>query len=264
MNRLSHMMFALSLYVLLYSLIFGYSVWSSDVGRLTQLLSYFLAGGVLLMIITVPIAYVKAPHKDSATRTTSNKGAISALSFVFFSIGSLGGSGYYMWTAGIPIVGSLSLTMGALIMILGALVADWDIPLLGISRHRNLVFHSAILPLLIAFMTLVNVTLTIAANLSFQVGVQLEYYITALFLLGYASHLYLDIFPSSSSPLEIVWRASDPHSKAPTGIRSFGPFKISKNAARGWLVLNASVLVIIAFFLMGLYFYNLFASPPSP
>ena len=258
------MMFALSLYVLLYSLIFGYSVWSSDVGKLTQLLSYFLAGGLILMLISVPLVYVKAPHKDSPSRTTSNKGAIGALSLVFFSIGSLGGSAYYLWTESIPVVGSLSLTMGALIMILGALVPDWDIPLLGISRHRNLLFHSALLPILITFMTLVNVALTIAASLSFQVGVQLEYYITSLFLLGYASHLYLDIFPSDSSPLEIVWRATDPHSKAPTGIRSFGPLKISKKAARGWLVTNASILVIIALFLMGLYFYNILSVPPSP
>ena len=255
------MMFALSLYVVLYSFIFAYSVWSSEIGRLTTMLSYFIAGGVILALFSVPILYAKAPHKDKE-RTTSNKGAVSALTFIFFSIGSLGGSIYYMWTEGIPVVGSLSLTMGALIMILGALVPDWDIPLLGIARHRNLLFHSAILPFFIVLMTLFNIAMTIAANLTFQIGVHLEYYITALFLFGYASHLYLDIFPSHSSPLEIIWRAGDPDSKAPTGIRSFGPIKISKNAARGWLVFNASILVILGMFLMGLYFYNLLSLPP--
>ncbi len=222
---------------------------------------YYLAGGVGLMIIAVPILYWQAPHKDKPDRTTGNKGAVGALSFVVFCVGSLAGSALYLWTSGIPLAGNLSIAMGALITITGALVPDWDIPLLGISRHRNLVFHSAILPFLITLMTLVNVAVAIVTTMSFSVGASVEYYMAALFLMGYASHLYLDIFPSNASPLEIIWRAHDPNSSAPTGIKSLGPIHISKKAARGWLVGNATVLVLIVMFLMGLYYYNLLYLP---
>ena len=263
MNRLSHMMFALSLFLGLYSLIFGYSVWASSLGQLRELLMYYFVGGAALTIISVPLLYWKAPHKEE-DRTTSNRGAVSAIAFITFCVGSLGGSAIYLWTLGIPIIGNLSITMGALITITGALVPDWDIILLGISKHRNVIFHSALLPILITLVTLVNVALTIVTNYSFKVGAGLEYYIVALFLLGYASHLYLDIFPSHASPLEILWRAHDPHSKAPTGLKPLGPIKISKRAARGWLVTNASILVVVALALMSLYFYNLLSVTPSP
>ena len=261
MNRLSHMVFALSLFVALYSVIIAYSVWSSDLGQLRDFAVYYVGGGVALTVISVPILFWKAPHRDKPDRTTSDKGAVGALTFVTFCIGSLGGAVIYLMRAGIPLAGNLSLSMGALITITGALVPDWDIPLLGISRHRNLVFHSAILPVLITMMTMLNVAVTIVSTMSFRVGAGVEYYMAALFLMGYASHLYLDIFPSHSSPLEILWRAHDPNSSAPTGIKSLGPIRISKKAARGWLVTNATILVLLIMFLMGLYYYNLFTPP---
>ncbi len=77
----------------------------------------------------------------------------------------------------------------AIIMVAGALMPDWDIPFLGISRHRNIVFHSAILPILILLTTLVNVAsrfLTAGSSIiavDLSVGAEVEFYITGLFLL---------------------------------------------------------------------------------
>jgi hypothetical protein len=85
-------------------------------------------------------------------------------------------------------------------------------------------------------------------------GAEVEYYLTALVLLGYASHLYLDIFPSDANPLEIIWIASDPDHKAPTGLKPLGQIKISAKNARNWLVINATILVITAIFLFSFYF----------
>jgi hypothetical protein len=106
-------------------------------------------------------------------------------------------------------------------------------------------------------MTLVNVAQNLVSGGVFSAGAHIEYYITALFLLGYASHLYLDIFPSDASPLEIIWRAIDLDKKAPTGLKPLGPIKISKKQARAWLVGNATILIIVAINLMGLYFYQI-------
>ncbi len=256
MNRLSHLLFAFSMFVGLYSLLFGFSVWQSDLGRLMEMLPYYLLGGFILTMVAVPILYWKAPHK-STTRTTSNRSAVGAMAFVTFSVGSLVGSGVYQWISGVAVVGSISVFIGSLITITGALMPDWDIPLLGISRHRNIVFHSAILPILITLGTLLNVAYSVLMASSLSVGAHVEYYITALFLLGYASHLYLDIFPSDASPLEVFWRAADPYSKAPTGLKQLGPIKISRKNARNWLVGNATLLVMIAIGLFSLYFYNL-------
>ncbi|TFG07682.1 hypothetical protein EU538_08440 [Candidatus Thorarchaeota archaeon] len=102
-----------------------------------------------------------------------------------------------------------------------------------------------------------NITYSVLMASSLSIGAHVEYYITALFLLGYASHLYLDIFPSDASPLEIFWRAADPYSKAPTGLKQLGPIKISRKNARNWLVGNATLLVMVAIGLFALYFYNL-------
>lgn len=256
MNKLSHMVFAFSLFVSLYSLIYAFSVWISDLGTLTDLLFYYIAGGLATCIIATPILYWRAPHKDK-DRTVSNLGAIGAVGFVTFGIGSLIGTVVYQWMTGIPMIGNLSIFIGALIMMSGALMPDWDISFLGISRHRNVIFHSAILPMVVILMTLINVATSIFSTVSLSVGAHVEYYIAAIFLLGYASHLYLDIFPSDASPLEILWRAVDPTENAPTGLKQFGPIKISRKNARNWLVGNATLLVMIATALMALYFYNL-------
>lgn len=257
MNRLSHMVFALSLFVGLYSVIYAFTVWLSAAGVLMDLFFYYIAGGIALTIVAVPILYFKAPNKEMGSRTTSNMGAIGAMIFVTFCIGSLGGTVVYQWLSGIPFIGDVSIFIGTLITMSGALMPDWDIPFLGISRHRNVIFHSIILPLIVVLMTLINVAQSIVSSFSLSVGAHMEYYITALFLIGYASHLYLDIFPSDANPLEIVWRSIDETSKAPTGLKPLGPIKISQKNARMWLVGNATLLLLIAAGLLGLYFYNL-------
>ncbi|MBD3406476.1 MAG: hypothetical protein GF411_10220 [Candidatus Lokiarchaeota archaeon] len=256
MNKLSHMLFAFSLFFAIYSLIYAFSVWQSDLGTLMDMLSYFLVGGIAATFL-VPVLYYKAPHKGMRSRTTSNRGAVGAMTFIAFCFGSLGGTIVYQWISGVPIVGNISIFMGALMTVVGALMPDWDIPLMGISRHRNVIFHSFLLPFVVVMGTLFNTAAKIASSATFSVGVHIEYYITALFLIGYASHLYLDIFPSDASPLEIIWRAANPTDQAPTGLKRLGPIYISKKRARGWLVSNATILVIIALALLGLYFYNL-------
>ncbi len=263
MNRVSHIVFAFSLFVGLYSLLYAFSVWQSDLGTLYELLTFYVVGGVALSFVAVPILYYKAPNKNMKARTTSNRSAISAMLFVTFCIGSLLGTIVYQWYSGIPIIGNISIFIGAIITVAGALMPDWDIPFLGISRHRNIVFHSVVLPLLILLTTLVNYASRILTSgssiisVDLSIGAEVEFYITGLFLLGYASHLYLDIFRSDANPLEILWTAVDPNQKAPTGLKPLGPIKISKKYARHWLVGNATLLVIIAIALFGLYFYNI-------
>jgi hypothetical protein len=257
MNRVSHMVFAFALFVGLYSLLYGFSVWLSDLGTLSQLMLYYVAGGVGLSIVAVPILYYKAPQKEMMARTTSNRGSVAAMTFIVFCLGSLIGSIFYQWQSGVAIIGNISIFIGVLITMTGALMPDWDIPFLGISRHRNIIFHSVILPLLVVLGTLVNVTSRILSATSLAVGAEVEYYITALFLLGYASHLYLDIYPSNANPLEILWTAIDSDHKAPTGLKPLGSIKISQKNARSWLVINATILLIIALALLALYFYNI-------
>ena len=105
MNRLSHIMFAFSLFVGLYSLIFAFTVWQSDLGQLNQFLIFYLVGGVAFMLLLTPLLYWKAPNKESASRTTSNRGAASAVAFMVFAIGSLAGSMLYLWYNAIPFIG---------------------------------------------------------------------------------------------------------------------------------------------------------------
>jgi hypothetical protein len=251
------MVFALALFVGLYSLIYAFSVWLSDIGRLLELFFYYITGGIILCIVAVPILYYKAPNRKTMARTTSDRGSVSAMAFVVFCIGSLIGSIFYQWESGVAILGNISIFIGALITMTGALMPDWDIPFLGISRHRNIIFHSIILPFLVVLGTLVNVTARILSSTSLSTGAEVEYYITALFLVGYASHLYLDIFPSNANPLEILWTAVDTDHKAPTGLKPLGSLKISQKNARGWLLINATLLVGIALVLFSMYFYDI-------
>ena len=260
MNRVSHMVFAFALFVGLYSLLYAFSVWQSDLGTLYELLTFYVIGGGVLSFVAVPILYWKAPNKNMQARTTSNRSAVGAMTFVAFCVGSLAGTIVYQWYSGISIIGNISIFIGAIIIVAGSLMPDWDIPFLGISRHRNIIFHSAALPLLILLTTLVNYAgriLTAGDSVDLSIGAEVEFYITGLFLLGYASHLYLDIFRSDANPLEILWTAVDPNQKAPTGLKPLGPIKVSKKYARQWLIGNATLLVIIAVALFGLYFYNI-------
>ena len=140
MNRLSHMVFAFSLFVGLYSLLFGFSVWYTGVGTIIELVEFYLIGGIVTSIVCVPILYFKAPNKDMRARTSSNRGAIGAIFFVTFCLGSLIGTLVYQWYSGVAIIGNISLFVGAILVVAGALMPDWDIPFLGISRHRNIIF----------------------------------------------------------------------------------------------------------------------------
>ncbi|MHA1908331.1 MAG: hypothetical protein ACW98Y_13615 [Candidatus Thorarchaeota archaeon] len=261
MNRLSHLMFAFSLFVGLYSLVYAFTVWQSDIAQLTEFAFYYVAGGIGLSVVATPLLYWRAPHKHADGRTCTNRGAVSAVWFITFCIGSLGGSLVYQWISGVVIIGHISIFIGAVIMMAGATIPDWDIVFMGISSHRNVIFHSAILPFVVTLMTLLNVAYALISSSSFNIGPHIEYYVAALFLLGYASHLYLDIFPSDASPLEILWKAVNPLDKAPTGLKQFGPIKISRKGARSWLVGNATLLVMVALALMALYFYNLNLPP---
>ena len=72
MNRLSHMVFAIALFVGLYTLVYVFSVWQVDASLLSDLLFYYVAGGLATSMISVPILYYKAPHRDMAARTTGN------------------------------------------------------------------------------------------------------------------------------------------------------------------------------------------------
>ncbi|MDF1540368.1 MAG: hypothetical protein P1Q69_15845, partial [Candidatus Thorarchaeota archaeon] len=74
MNRLSHLMFGFSLFVALYSLIYAFSVWQSDIGTLSEFAFYYIAGGFALSFVATPLLYWRAPHKDASDRTTSNRG----------------------------------------------------------------------------------------------------------------------------------------------------------------------------------------------
>ena len=252
MNRVSHMVFAFALFVGLYSLLYAFSVWQSDLGTLYELLTFYVVGGVALSIVVVPILYYKAPNKNMQARTTSNRSSASAMFFVVFCIGSLAGTIVFQWYTGIPVIGNISIFIGAIVTMAGALMPDWDIPFLGISRHRNIIFHSAVFPLIILLTTLVNVASRILTSgssiipIDLSIGAEVEFYITALFLLGYASHLYLDIFPSDANPLEVLWTVADPYQKAPAGLKPLGPIKINKKYARYWLISNATLLVMIA------------------
>jgi len=249
------MVFAFSLFVGLYSLLFAFSVWYTGVGTITGLLEFYLIGGIVTSIVCVPILYFKAPNKDMSARTSSNKGAVGAIFFVSFCIGSLVGTLVYQWYSGVAVIGNISIFVGALLVVVGALIPDWDIPFLGISRHRNIIFHSFLIPALVVLLTMVNVAMRTGTILGD--GAEVEYYLTGLVLLGHASHLYLDIFPSDANPLEILWIASDPDSKAPTGLKPLGHIKIGKKNARNWLVGNATLLVMIAISLFAAYFVNL-------
>ncbi len=249
------MVFAFSLFVGLYSLLFAFSVWYTGVGTIIELLEFYLIGGIVTSIVCVPILYFKAPNKDMTARTSSNRGAVGAIFFVTFCLGSLIGTLVYQWYSSVAVIGNISLFVGALLVVAGALIPDWDIPFLGISRHRNIIFHSFLIPALAVLLTMVNVTMRTGTILGD--GAEVEYYLTGLVLLGHASHLYLDIFPSDANPLEILWIASDPDSKAPTGLKPLGHIKISKKNARNWLVGNATLLVMIAISLFAAYFVNL-------
>ncbi|MGY5876466.1 MAG: hypothetical protein RTU30_12030 [Candidatus Thorarchaeota archaeon] len=260
MNRLSHMVLAFSLFVGLYTIVWGLSVWQSDVGEVLNGLAYYFAGGLALSFVAMPILYYKAPHKDK-TRTTSDMGAYGAMFFVCFCIGSMLGMWIYQTISGVAVIGNPSLFIGGVITVTGALMPDWDIPLLGIGRHRNLVFHSVILPFLVVAGIIGSTLVKIIAGGSLLIEANVELYIGALFLIGYASHLYADIYPSDANFLEIVWRSMDPNAEAPTGLKSLGPIKVSKKQARNWLGANATLLLMVAAGLLGLYFYNILVMP---
>ncbi len=258
MNQLSHMIFAFSFFIAIYTTIYAITLYLAS-ESLQILLLYYLGGGLVLGIVASPILYYKAPNKEkSDNRTTSNAAAAGSMLFVTFFIGAMGGCVLHQWTHGIQIEGNLSIFVGSMSVLIGGLMPDWDIPFLGIERHRNIVFHSFILPVVILAPTLARlVIMVVASNLGNLANfiAPTEIYILAFFLVGYASHLALDIFPSKANPWEILWRVLSPLDEAPTGLKPFWRIRVPKKHAKAWLAGNAALLTLIALGLLGLYYY---------
>jgi hypothetical protein len=96
----------------------------------------------------------------------------------------------------LPDIALLWVTTGFLLALIGAEAPDWDL-LLNWMHHRDIGTHSAFIPLFIAgaflvqkFIDETNPTLVLAL-------------IFTPFLLGFASHLMLDLFPSVDPEKEI-------------------------------------------------------------
>ncbi len=258
MNQLSHIIFAFSFFIAVYTTIYAITVYL--IGKsLEVLLLYYLGGGLVFGIVVGSVLYYTAPNRHhSDKRTTSNKSAAGSMFFVTFFIGAMGGCVIHQWVYGIQIQGNLSIFVGSMSVIVGGLMPDWDIPFLGIERHRNIIFHSLVLPMLILLPTLVRlVIMVVMSNLgSLESFISpAEIYIIAFFMIGYSSHLALDIFPSKSNPWEIIWRVISPLDEAPTGLKSFWLFNVPKKYAKSWLSTNAAFLALVGLGLLGLYYY---------
>ncbi|NWF96442.1 MAG: hypothetical protein HXY34_09920 [Candidatus Thorarchaeota archaeon] len=257
MNQLSHMIFAFSFFVALYTGIYAFTVWFENLS-VDVLILYYLGGGLLLAVVATPILYYKAPNKSMGDRTTTNAASGAALLFITFFIGGLGGCVIHQWIYDVHIAGNMSIFVGSISVLVGALMPDWDIPFLGIERHRNIVFHSFLLPVIVLLPTLGRILMMIVFSTVGQLVNYIEpteLYILGFFMLGYASHLALDVLPSKANPWEILWRVVSPLDEAPVGLKTFGPFKVPKKRAKGWLVGNAAFLALIGFGLIGLYYY---------
>jgi len=264
MNQLSHLIFAFSLFVVIYTTVYAITVRLSG-QSLETLLYYFVGGGVLFSIMVSIVFGLKIYKRPKAKaikkedRTTGNAATVISTIFVSFFIGAMGASVIHQWVYDIQILGHLSIFVGSVGVLVGAMMPDWDIPFLGIERHRNIVFHSFLLPVLIVLPTIGRIILMIVNSNLGQLETWVsptELYILGFFFIGYASHLGLDVMPSKASPWEIVWRVISPLDEAPTGIKPLGPFKVSERHAKSWLYMNAFFLGLIAFGLLGLYYYH--------
>ncbi len=164
---------------------------------------------------------------------------------------------------------SLWIVLSLLACLIGAEIPDFDIIWKGVFHHRHFFTHSIILPGLLSI-TVINVT----SRTNFLLPVY------GLFLIGSASHLLLDLFPSwkedrdgkiidSSSTME--WIETGLTGKqlysALTGtyLIHFYPFKIkgkntlNKHGTRTWLVINA--LLLIAWAIILLFFFGHWVIP---
>ncbi len=263
MNQLSHLIFAFSFFVAIYTTVYAMTVLIMG-HSLETLLFYYVGGGLLLSFFATIVfglkiyTRTKAKAIEKEDRTTSNAAAVLPTWFVSFFIGAVGACVIHQWTYDIQIIGNLSIFVGSVSVLVGAMMPDWDIPFLGIERHRNIVFHSFLLPLIIVLPTIGRIILLIVHSTLGQLETWVsptELYILAFFFIGYASHLGLDVMPSNASPWEIVWRVITPLDRAPTGLKPLGPFKVPVKHAKAWLYTNAFFLGIIAFGLLGLYYY---------
>ncbi|MFW9933990.1 MAG: hypothetical protein ACFFDU_00490 [Candidatus Thorarchaeota archaeon] len=130
----------------------------------------------------------------------------------------------------------------------GGIFPDFDIqwkPLLG---HRSIITHSVLAPLMIVALFITPVYLLGWWTL-------IDRYFIAIFLLGCACHLFLDLAPSTRSvlnrwlknPLE-AFVYIEKGLKAPPGNITYVP----KQYEKGWLIGNGVALV--AFVIMALLF----------
>ncbi|MEM2141874.1 MAG: hypothetical protein QXS20_02900 [Candidatus Thorarchaeota archaeon] len=263
MNQLSHIVFAFALFVAIYAGIYTVTVYLSG-HPLTTLLLYSVGGGLVMSVIVLTVFGMRVRGKardrwsQKEGRSVGNTGAVLSTLFVSFFIGSMGACVIHQWVYDIQVAGNVSLFVGSMSVLIGALLPDWDIPFLGLERHRNIVFHSFLLPLVIVTPTLLRLVYMVVTSTLGQLETFVaptELYIMAFFFIGYASHLLLDIYPSNANPWELLWRVLSPLDSAPTGLKPLGPFKVPKRHAKSWLQANASLLLLIGFSLLGLYYY---------
>ncbi len=254
MNRLNHLIFAFWIYTTIFVGVFFYSIYLSGSSYFKDMLLNITIGGFAVSFVLVPLFYSRANvHKERPNETfRSHKATIGALFLVTFSFGILATimimSSYY----NIAIIGNINIPLGALITIIGALVPDWDIILMGVGAHRNILFHSAIVPLLFTIGGIYDIFIHFLNDFPL-VTTDVQYFLMGMFLIGYASHLLLDIFPSNKNIFDLIWRVLTPFDTAPTGIKGFGR-NLTKLQAKSWLYTNASILILYALILLAAYF----------
>ncbi|UJG39718.1 MAG: hypothetical protein K9W45_07560 [Candidatus Heimdallarchaeum aukensis] len=159
---------------------------------------------------------------------------------------------------------SLWIVISALICIIGAEFPDFDIIWKEVFHHRYFLTHSAILP---AILTLPVIAVSERTNFLLPVF--------GFFLIGNASHLLLDLFPSWKEEKDGKIK-DDAHAMAwlTTGLSGrelysklkgtylihFYPFSIkgkntlNKKATRTWFVVNA--LLMISWAIILLFFFG--------
>ncbi len=254
MNRLNHLIFAFWIYTTIFVGIFFYSMYLSGDTHFYDMLLNITIGGFAVSFILVPIFYSRANvHKERPDESfSSHKATIGALFLVSFSFGILATILIMSYYYHIPIIGNINIPLGALITIIGGLVPDWDIILMGVGAHRNILFHSAIVPLIFTAGGIYDIVSHFLAGLPL-VTTDVQYFLMAMFLIGYASHLMLDIYPSNKNIFDLIWRVISPFDEAPTGIKGFGK-NLTKRQAKSWLYSNASLLILYALILMAAYF----------
>ncbi|MHA1303051.1 MAG: metal-dependent hydrolase [Candidatus Heimdallarchaeaceae archaeon] len=160
---------------------------------------------------------------------------------------------------------ALWIVISLLCCLIGAELPDFDIIWKDVLHHRHFLTHSIILP------GLLSLTVIAVSN---RTNFLLPVY--GLFLIGNASHLILDLFPSwkedkdgkiTDSNHVLAWLSPSLTGKKlysalkGTYLIHFNPFKIkgkatiNKTATRAWFVVNALLMVVWAVILLFFFGY---------